>query len=438
MVRSGSSYTSEAQLVIDPITTDPFAANSRPVDAVNPVTERNVLRGSDVADAVIERLGLDTTSSDLLGRVEVENPEGSLALRVSVTASSPERAKEVADTFAAVYLEQRSANATDSINKVIQSIDAELATTNQGLATAINDAAAVDPGSFAGQQAQAQIATLRTRITSLEERRTALLTTSTSPGRITREADLPSSPDGIPPIVLLVGVLVAMTTVGCVVAFALDRRGGKVKDRSAFEALAPGAAIDLVRNHDELDAAVGSIALATQSRHGRPSLSLFCSESSQAAFGLTSAIVRGLGNSGLKAVVLWTGADDLPDSVKVRDDLEWLCSGEMHPIDSASNRVVWIVPAGRGGSAALAREKSAANISRWATQSGFDIVLIATPSPRLQPASAQAARWADDVTLLVEHAPTRRDLTGVTSTLNSMGVVLERVIVLTNASTLLP
>jgi capsular polysaccharide biosynthesis protein len=437
MTRSSDSYTSEAQLVIDPITTDPFAANSRPVDAVNPETERSVLRGSEVAQQVVDELELDTTASQLLNRVTVENPEGSLALKVSVQATTAARAQALANAFAATYLEQRSDNAQEAISALVSSIDAELAATKDRLAEAIASAEGLAGNTFAGQQVEAEISTLRTRIASLEERRTELLTTSTSPGRITREADLPGSTDGLPSLVLLAGVVAFTTTLGGVLAVLLDRRGGKVKDASAFEALVPGAQLELIRDQTDLEGVVGSAILAAQSTNHQAAPTLYCTEGNRASLSLTTSLVRGLSGAGLRTLVLWTGENSLPTYYVVRNDLEILCSGEMSPVDASEDPVLWILPSNRGGTSVLAREDLPANVTKWAEQSGYDVVLVSTPSPWLQPAVAGLARRAHEVNLLIDCPPRRRDLASTVKALGSVGVGVSRTIVVLDPDVLI-
>jgi capsular polysaccharide biosynthesis protein len=438
VAKSSAKYTSEAQLIVNPITTDPFAANSRPVDAVNPETERSVIRGSDVAQAVIDQLDLDTTPSNLLDRVTVENPEGSLSLRVSVQASSPERAQELANAFAATYLAQRSEKATDTIDQLVADIDAEIQTTQERLTEVIANSATVDGSTFAGQQVEAELSSLRTRIASLEERRTELLTTSTSPGRITREADLPGSGDGLPSIVLFAGAVALTTTLGAVLALLLDRRGGRVKDATALEVLGHGARVEIVRDRTDLEGAVGSTILAVQNSTREPVLLLSCSVDKDGSLSLTDELARGLSAAGLPTVVMWTGEGSPPEGDVVREDLERLCHGELGPLDASGDPLMWIVPANRSGVSTLAREDLPSNVTDWAVKSGYEVVLISTPSPWLQPAVAGLARRVDDVNLLVDGFPRRSDLASTVDALNSAGVGVRRMIVVTDSGLLEP
>lgn len=58
---------------------------------------REILTSRSVLDTVIDKLGLDTTYNDLKNKINVENVENTRIIKVSVTASSPELAKEIVD-----------------------------------------------------------------------------------------------------------------------------------------------------------------------------------------------------------------------------------------------------------------------------------------------------------------------------------------------------
>lgn len=431
--RSGSFYTAESQLVIDPITTDPFAANSRPIDAVSPTTERSVLLGSAVATEVIKRLNLDTTPSDLLSRVTAENPEGSLTLSVSASAASAERAQQLADTFAEVYLEQRGGNASNSIDSVVDEIDKELAATGQQLADLSASSADLPPLSFEAQQAEAQISTLRSRIASLETRRTDLLSAQRTPGRITRDADLPQSPDGLPPLVLGAGIVLVFGTLGVVVAIAFDRRKGLIHDVSVLEAGAPSARVHLATSKEDVSAAVGAIAFDVDLLPSKPPTVLMSSIDREGSRQLTDELASAFSRSGRRVLGIWTG-DRLrrPTGGLLAEGLERVCDGsayQLSPADLRRQGPLWLIPAAGAGSAALARDDVVSRVSEWATANHFDIVLVSTLSPRLQPAVASFARRVDEVVLGTEGLPHREALSSALTVLGSAGVAVRHLVV---------
>jgi hypothetical protein len=432
--RGPGLYTAESQLVIEPITTDPFAANSRPIDAVSPATERSVLLGSTVASEVIRRLNLSTDVTDLLSRVSAENPEGSLTLRVSASASTPERAKALADTFAAVYLDQRAANAQTAIDALVEGIDTELGTASTELAEAISRASGVEPLSFEAQQIEAQISSLRARIASLEARRTELLSARTSPGRITREADLPTAPDGLPPLAKGLGVLLAASAAGVAAALLLDRRGGVLRDRSALEAATGGARVRILEDAEQVRSAVGTVVFDADLVPSKPPIVLLTDVGATPHASLTDELAYAFAASGKRPLVVWTGdRQHRPNGQFVETSLEDICDGAppLAPSDERRAGPAWITPASGAGAAALARETAARRIGEWALASGYDVVVVATPSPRHQPAVASLARRVDEVAVVAKGLPLRESLVATMELLEAAGVAAHRLLVTT-------
>src|SRR5215831_5755433 len=74
--KGGNKYTSSASLVIRPILTDPFADNR--IEDVGADTQAKVLDSTVVADTVAKRLKLDKDPKDLVNRLTVDNPIGTL------------------------------------------------------------------------------------------------------------------------------------------------------------------------------------------------------------------------------------------------------------------------------------------------------------------------------------------------------------------------
>ena len=70
-----------------------------------------MLDSTVVADTVAKRLKLDQDPKDLVNRLTVENPIGTLILNITFTASTPERAQDGAQAFAQAYLDYRRSDA---------------------------------------------------------------------------------------------------------------------------------------------------------------------------------------------------------------------------------------------------------------------------------------------------------------------------------------
>ncbi len=107
-IKGGSTYTSNASLVIRPILSDPFGTQAR-IEDVGANTQAKVLDSTVVANEVAKRLKLDRDPKDLVNRLVVENPVGTLVLNIAFTATTPERAQAGARAFAQAYLDYRRA-----------------------------------------------------------------------------------------------------------------------------------------------------------------------------------------------------------------------------------------------------------------------------------------------------------------------------------------
>lgn len=65
-----------------------------------------LVKSRPVTEAVIHNIGLDLTHEELVNMINVENPEGTRILEISVQYTNPSKAKEIADTIARVSSEQ--------------------------------------------------------------------------------------------------------------------------------------------------------------------------------------------------------------------------------------------------------------------------------------------------------------------------------------------
>ena len=105
-LKGGATYTSNASLVIRSIQSDPFGETR--IEDVGANTQAKVLDSTVVANTVAKRLKLDRDAKDLVNRLTVENPIGTLILNITFSASTPERARDGAQAFAQAYLDYRA------------------------------------------------------------------------------------------------------------------------------------------------------------------------------------------------------------------------------------------------------------------------------------------------------------------------------------------
>jgi capsular polysaccharide biosynthesis protein len=227
--RGGNSYTSDASLVIRPILTDPFADNR--IEDVGADTQAKVLDSTVVAREVAKKLRLDRDPKDLVNRLAVENPIGTLILNIAFTATTPERARDGAQAFAQEYLDYRRGDAEDTKERLLERVTTQREALDRVLAETNQQIAGNPAGSDARTNAEARRNVLITQISDLEQTAATTQAIDTEPGRIIRPADLPSAPTGLslPITVIAFGFLGAMIGVG--LALVRDRTDGRIRSR---------------------------------------------------------------------------------------------------------------------------------------------------------------------------------------------------------------
>ncbi len=190
--KGGSNYTSNASLVIRPILTDPFADNR--IEDVGADTQAKVLDSTVVAKTVAKRLKLERDPKDLVNRLTVENPIGTLILNIAFSATTPERAQAGAQAFAQAYLDYRRNDAEETKRRTLERVNTQRDALNRVLAETNAQISANPVNSDARTNAEARRNVLLSQIGSLEEQSATTEAIDTEPGKLIRPADLPSCP----------------------------------------------------------------------------------------------------------------------------------------------------------------------------------------------------------------------------------------------------
>lgn len=224
------AYTSTAQLQVAPITTTPFSSTPAS-QQVSIETERNIMSSPEIAQSVIDELGLDLGPRELLERVTVASPQGSLVLRVSFTDADPQVASDVANAFAEEYLQARTARA--------RAISAELQDNLEEQIESLTDASA------AGDNA-----TVQQQILELRQEQQRLVAVGVDTGNIFGVAAPSSAPSSLSTTVYLgagaaLGLLLG--TVVALVAELMDpraRRPARVAGATGWDVITASTPTD--------------------------------------------------------------------------------------------------------------------------------------------------------------------------------------------------
>ena len=418
---SGAAYEATARVVVRPITVDPFASNVRPTDLVNAGSEAAVLRSDAVIGAVKEQLGLEADIPALRSRVAVVNPEGSLTLEIAYLGPSPEKAQAGANAFAQAYLDERERSAKESLDRTAATLQEQAATLQTQLLAALDLQRAAPPGSPAAAEASAQVESVRTRLSAIEERKNQLLSVDTTPGQVVQAASLPAAPSGVPPIILAVGIVGVFTMVGLGIALLLDRRDPRAGGLRDVERLVPDGYVEVLpaakRRADNRGSARESalarvVVRLVTSENGDTGSALVSGADDRLPVGIVQELVDVLEDRGHRSLVVCTGSvDALPYRIVVRR-LGAVLQGDeelddLDPADGGST--IWLVPEEGVRVRDLLRRKGVKEVLRAAVQR-FDTVLFVAPTPARFSSTLDIARSVDAVLVVARHGVARSDL----------------------------
>lgn len=87
--------------------------------AVSNITESlEIIKSDVVLDEVINRMGLEISTGQLKSQIEVKNLKGTNFIEVSVTADSPENAKNLVENIAKTFIEQNQRKYQDKVKLI--------------------------------------------------------------------------------------------------------------------------------------------------------------------------------------------------------------------------------------------------------------------------------------------------------------------------------
>lgn len=225
--KGAASYTSNASLIIRPILSDPFGDIR--IEDVGADTQAKVLDSTVVADTVAKRLKLDKDPKDLINRLVVENPVGTLILNIAFTASTAERAQNGAQAFAQAYLDYRRTTAEGTKKRTLERLDAQRKALDASLGQTGAAIASNPVGSDARASAEARRNVIVGQIGELETNAAQTQNIDTDPGSVIRPADLPSAPTGTSPIMTVIATAILGVIIGIGLALLRDRTDRRIR-----------------------------------------------------------------------------------------------------------------------------------------------------------------------------------------------------------------
>jgi Mrp family chromosome partitioning ATPase len=224
------SYVATTSVIVRPTLGDTNVENGRTSTAINLDTEAQVVTSSVVARIAAGSLGTDESVRALRKHVSVTVPANTSVLDISFRAGSPKAAVRGSKAFAAAYLQNRTALATDRLHQQAASLEQRIGQLNDTLRTTT-----VQLGKAKGAH-QVLLATQRDLLVSQIQASTSeldpLYTQEVDPGSVLSEAQVPRRPSGWNPMLVLVSSLFLGVTAGLCGAVARDRADVRVRTGS--------------------------------------------------------------------------------------------------------------------------------------------------------------------------------------------------------------
>lgn len=199
-LRQIPEFTTSARLRVQPL-----GAGSEVAEVLDQVlnyrttvlTEAELVRSTNVAARVLERLKLDMPPEDLIQQVTVEAQMFTEVLKVTARAVTPDLAKAIADGFAEEYINERRERAITDATDVSQRIAVRLREAQQELRALDASLVGVEPGSTQYQLKTQDRDRLVATVALLTERHEALIDSDplkNGAGEVIEPAPLPPEP----------------------------------------------------------------------------------------------------------------------------------------------------------------------------------------------------------------------------------------------------
>jgi capsular polysaccharide biosynthesis protein/Mrp family chromosome partitioning ATPase len=206
---ANETYIATSEITVRTPTADPFATD--PLDRIAMGSERRTAISDIVARRAAAELGMSDQVPGLSRGLSVTNPPNTEVLLFAYSADDPAVAATRANAFAEAYLDNRRADAEDTIEHNVASLEAErepLLERRDQLETELDT---LFEGSSAYDSAAADLSTVSGQISELNAAVSSLRALDTTGGRVISEAAPPGSPAGPGlPLLLALGYVVGI------------------------------------------------------------------------------------------------------------------------------------------------------------------------------------------------------------------------------------
>jgi non-specific protein-tyrosine kinase len=236
------AYSARAEVLVRPVTLDPTAAP----DQVSLETEREVVLSTAVSRLAVERLSARGTPEELLEHLEVEVPPDTQVLELTFSHPNPRIAQRGALAFADAYLEFRMQQATESVLRASEGLQAQITELQVEIDAATEAIPETPPRSPQRTNARLQRSLLVSQMTALRNQLATISSVILDPGQVISQPRVPTSPSS--PRYLLnlsLGMFFGLIA-GASIAFLRDRLDVRLRGRSELEEVAGVPVLGLI------------------------------------------------------------------------------------------------------------------------------------------------------------------------------------------------
>jgi capsular polysaccharide biosynthesis protein len=204
---------------------------------VNLDTEAQIVTSGTVATIAGKTLKSPLKPYKLSSEITVAVPPNSQVLNITCSTSSGQGAADCANAFANAYLQNRSANATATLNDQLKSLATKVGALDKAISSLSAKISSLPNNSPTKINDQGTVASDRTQLHSLLTLEGSLSGASTqeSGGRILTPATAPGKPTSPKKLLILPSGLLVGLLIGLIAAFVRDRRDKRIHSADDVE-----------------------------------------------------------------------------------------------------------------------------------------------------------------------------------------------------------
>lgn len=230
-------YSSTAHVLVNPTVGNPFApapVSVRQDELTSLETEAQVARSAQVLSMVAAEHP-PLTLAALQRGVQIAVPANTQILEMSYTAGDPVEAREVTDTLATAYLDNRLRRSTEVNDERVARVEIQTQSVVDDLRSAT---VAAQTGTSAQRLFQTELAAaLRNELVSLRAQRSYLENSDAPAGSVISPASPATRTNNLTPLLILLGGALGGLALGILIARVLERFAGRIRSGSEVEAI---------------------------------------------------------------------------------------------------------------------------------------------------------------------------------------------------------